>query len=421
MQLDEAMQIEDMEPKTPSSCGSSTQGSPSSVSSSSSRRGRQSPIRLRHPSRLHTRDLTANTFRIYLKHYMHHAAPYNRHSQSTSSSRSVSPSPRPRRSQADYAASVLPATRAEVSTVRTPTKSRSTVPHDATPRPSHLQHKLQQMLHNEGDATPRAAKTSGPFWGHVPLRDEDDEDTDAGGIHGFTLSHLRRVPELVLLAQRVVDAEARRRAREERKQASGSAVQNKSKPVQRPQNSSRESKHAKIKRLFRFAIRQLYEEGSIVLWDGPVRALPQSGTQSLDALWKANVSTISAMSVVSAGSQAEEDAGELSDPSPDEEAYIPLTPQYFADAVEHAIKAVQARAAAAAASKPRPRPRNVWDASAAVQSPPPGPTPAEILTWLRRDARWERVGEWTVKETLEWAKNEGRVWCVGNGRWEVCG
>lgn len=41
MQLDEAMQIEDMEPKTPSSCGSSTQGSPSSVSSSSSRRGRQ--------------------------------------------------------------------------------------------------------------------------------------------------------------------------------------------------------------------------------------------------------------------------------------------------------------------------------------------------------------------------------------------
>ncbi|OSX60999.1 hypothetical protein POSPLADRAFT_1047308 [Postia placenta MAD-698-R-SB12] len=308
MQLDEAMQIEDMEPKTPSSCGSSTQGSPSSVSSSSSRRGRQ--------------------------------------------------------------------------------------------------HKLQQMLHNEGDATPRAAKTSGPFWGHVPLR---DEDTDAGGIHGFTLSHLRRVPELVLLAQRVVDAEARRRAREERKQASGSAVQNKSKPVQRPQNSSRESKHAKIKRLFRFAIRQLYEEGSIVLWDGPVRALPQSGTQSLDALWKANVSTISAMSVISAGSQAEEDAGELSDPSPDEEAYIPLTPQYFADAVEHAIMAVQARAAAAAASKPRPRPRNVWDASAAVQSPPPGPTPAEILTWLRRDARWERVGEWTVKETLEWAKNEGRT------------
>lgn len=45
MQLDEAMQIND--PKTPSSCGSSTQGSPPSVSSSSSRRGRQVSVCLK--------------------------------------------------------------------------------------------------------------------------------------------------------------------------------------------------------------------------------------------------------------------------------------------------------------------------------------------------------------------------------------
>lgn len=288
-----------------------------------------------------------------------------------------------------------------------------------TPRPSQLRARLSE-IERELDRTPRAGKA--PAHGSAP---REPEDLSGNARHGFTLSHLRRVSELMIMARRVVSEEGRRRAKEEREQMRSGLAQGKGKQVQRPVRPS-EPKAKKMKRLFQFAIRQLYEEGSIVLWDGPVRPLPRedtNATQLSGPLWKANSSTASAMSAISAVSSVapdDDDPGQLSDPSPSEEAYISLTPEVLAGIVERAI--TEFVAAAAARSKHRGRPRaDDPTAPFAPPAPPPGPTPAEIVTWLHRDTRWARVGEWAVKDALEWARAEGRVWCIGHGRWELCG
>lgn len=263
---------------------------------------------------------------------------------------------------------------------------------------------------------------------------QDEIDTGNTPMLGFTLSHLRRVPELSILAQRVVQAEAKRRAREETKRAQ---LQMKSKP---PASSSsrappmpsgnlkrtNEPEGRKMKRLFQFAIRQLFEEGAIVLWDGPVRKA--SDAISLCTLWKVGSSQDTL-------EEWDEDP-ELSDPEDGEESYVPLRPEYFLCIVENAIRAVMARATADAKSASRDLSQDekvhMSTASRTLalhqrlllqaqgSAPPPGPTPAEILKWLKRDERWARVGEWAVKEALEYGRKEGRVWCVGDGRWEGC-
>ncbi|KAG2045684.1 hypothetical protein BDR06DRAFT_1015398, partial [Suillus hirtellus] len=75
-----------------------------------------------------------------------------------------------------------------------------------------------------------------------------------------TISHLRRIPELALLASRVVRAEISRREEEKAGQT------RKSLNTRFLPNSAR----AKMKRLFMWAALQLYEEGSIVLYDRPL-------------------------------------------------------------------------------------------------------------------------------------------------------
>ncbi|CCL99600.1 uncharacterized protein FIBRA_01618 [Fibroporia radiculosa] len=408
------------QPQTPSSVLSSNDGSPISVASSSSRgRNPQSPPRLRYPSRLHSRDLTANTFRIYLKHYMDHVPHTSARRRSPSSCRSVSPSPLPRSGQRMHAAAVRDRLAFETPRKLVQTRPTSLASEEQTPRPG-------RALTGVTDQTPRPSRLSSRISRLSAGTDTEDEDggggDEAARICGFTLSHLRRVPELAMLAHRVVDAEGRRRAREERKRANAGPSQSKERGSRKLQETSRESKDTKVKRLFRFAIRQLYEEGSIVIWDGPVRPLPlPSLTQACDTLWRTNASTSTIFSTTSPDTQVEDHEGELSDPPPGEEAYIPLTPAYFAGVVERAILDFMAHAAVSAQNRSRGRP--TFDLHACLDgppAPPPGPTCAEILAWLRRDARWARVGDWAIEETLEWAKTEGRVWCIGNGRWEVC-
>ncbi|GJE94558.1 hypothetical protein PsYK624_107280 [Phanerochaete sordida] len=277
-------------------------------------------------------------------------------------------------------------------------------PSEPTPRPSKPQ--------PDPDQTPRAV---------VPPAD----------LQGYTLSHLRRVPELALLARRVVGAEARRRARDERKraQAVGSPAKSyhTSAASVRPSVASAkpgEPPGAKAKRLFRYAVRQLYDEGAIVLWDGPVRALPPApipapafgaaqpahDSQKENRLWRVKDAGTQASSVSQAGHDREEDEGELSDPPEDEDAYVPLTNEYLSRIVEKAIAEIMAK------------PVSRREGGFKKAGPPPGPTPAEITNHLhRRDERWARVGDWAVKDALEWGKEQGRVWCIGDNRWEVCG
>ncbi|KAI0763019.1 hypothetical protein BD413DRAFT_495293 [Trametes elegans] len=181
----------------------------------------------------------------------------------------------------------------------------------------------------------------------------------------------------------------------------------------------------------------------------PVRPPPPPALDPLipssfsSALWKANSSTGSmsaSTSVPMSTSRSsrsfptydewDDSDAPLSEPAPGEEAYVPLTPAYFARVLERAILRITAAAAAAAPADSGAAPRRslidrlrAQDAGmGAGAGPPPGPTAAELLAWLRSsDERWARVGLWSVEEALEWGRGQGRLWCVGKGRWEVCG
>lgn len=271
-------------------------------------------------------------------------------------------------------------------------------------------------------------------------KDEDEQ----GPLLGFTLSHLRRIPELALLAARVVRAEARKRDKADREKDRGSsripsssstsARQNVSKngngSIRMPQTGTglaADPSHAKMKRLFSWAVVKLYEEGSIVLWDGDVRPLPvppppvPEGERERSGLWKREDETQStfgdpsvlysssasaslyshyhsprrprrrgdARDVLDVGADA--DTGYVSDPGMDEEAYVPLTPWLLAEYVREAVSAL--------------RRRHQGDRRGGAGGGANGrgrePTPEDILAYLQRaDGRWARVGVWAVEEAL---------------------
>ena len=302
------------------------------------------------------------------------------------------------------------------------------------------------MMAPSSDCTPRPSLLSDA------ASDDESEDESHGDdpMYGYTLSHLRRVPELSLLARRVVKADAHRRAKEERKRekAQGSRSQQPSASsssftsVRASRATADASLGPAVKRLYKQAIRTLFSEGDIVLWNGPVHPLPVAAldpfTPSSSGLWKANTSIISTASTSSASASRYEEWEEeeaLSDPTPNEEAYVPLTPAYFSRVLEGAIRTIVAESASPAgetSGEATPKQRKSAARSTSLierlraqerasAGPPPGPTKEELLEWLRRsDERWARVGEWTVEEALGWGRREGRLWCVGKGRWEVC-
>ncbi|KAJ7040602.1 hypothetical protein C8F04DRAFT_995702 [Mycena alexandri] len=342
----------------------SVPSSPSSSiapSRSPSKSPTKSPHKLRHPSRLHTKDLTGNAFRIYLKHYMDNADDFQ----------PVAPEP------------------------TTPTKSSRNVlpPADETPRPH--------------DHTPRRIT---PLDFTRPLTPVDQ-------TRGFTLSYLRRVPELSLMAKRVVKAEAKRRARDARdaqkKAKEGGAAK---KPVvTKAMSDDKQKLHPRMKRLFGWAILELVKAGDVITWDGPARPCPRAN-EGLDAdtsaLWRFNTSssTVGGNSTMfSSASIAEDDddEGELTDPGEDEEAFISLTPAFLATAVEQAISKFIARSTVRAQSSKEPmRSRG-------------GPKLTEITSFLKNgDDMWRNLTEFSVEEALALLQKEGRAWVQG-GRWEL--
>ncbi|KZP33722.1 hypothetical protein FIBSPDRAFT_1035736 [Athelia psychrophila] len=379
-------------PMTASSVSSSAHTSPTKAKPANQP---QSPPRLRHPSRLHSRDLTANTFRIYLKHFMDNAPLHS--SLPIDEANAIS-----------FSLSQVPST-----PTRTP---RNQARVDLTPR---AVRPLEPLRLPGLERTPRAALKAPAV--------EEGETTI-----GFTMSYLRRVPELADMARRVVKAEVKRRAREERHRAqtqssTSSKAGTASKPTASAGPSSSKNKqpeHAlgpKMKRLFQVAIIKLYEEGSVVLFDGPARSIEDLDTMNeTSRLWKANTSTstaadstvfssVSSITLPILASQ-DEDLGYVSDPPANqEEAYISLTPARLAPCVEEAIRNIMSR------------PPAKGNHPHSLTTHPPGPTKEEIATYLgRADARWARVGEWVVGDALDVLRREDRVWCVGKERWEVC-
>lgn len=291
----------------------------------------------------------------------------------------------------------------------TPTRKQYPVKTDTTPRrPAHGQNL---------EDTPRPTRSQPSLCApDITLPSE---------MRGFTLSYLRRVPDLADMARRVVKAEIKRRARDQRKKDKevSQALQSRSgstrsansipAPTEKPQQMGPIG--PKMKRLFRWVIVQLLGEGSIVLWDGPVHPSPSTTLLDADSFdfdmpWKANVtsssflalddstlSTIASTSGVSGAGHStpdeDEDEGALSDPDPNEEAYIPLTTEYFATEVEKAIAACNERRKA--------------------------PNEGGILSFLKRDDRWLNVTEWAVHEALELLRNEDRAEEM-KGKWRLC-
>jgi hypothetical protein len=267
-----------------------------------------------------------------------------------------------------------------------------------------------KMASRSNDVTPKPSNRTphqSPIFSRLDHQRSGQSEL-VSNLLGFTFSYLRRVPELAEMARRVVQAEAKRRERAERKRTKEAGT----KRTDTPTKMDKETIAPKMKRLFKFAIVKLYEEGSIILWDGPVRACLRQQPNMTGLLWKtyssSNTNLKSNNDVFSLASDLDGDEAELSDPQPDEEAYVPLTPAYLAPYVEKAIDTLMLRS-----SKSRKAPYDM--------SSPPGPTPEDITMFLRRsDSRWMFLGAWAVADALELLKAEERVWAVGGGRWELC-
>lgn len=280
-------------------------------------------------------------------------------------------------------------------------------------------HKRQRSIEGLNDQTPRPTRHSGPSMDErTPI--PQSRASLNGDAQGFTLSYLRRVPELADMALRVVKAEAKRKRREERekekqKRSQVSSSSSSRAPTKAMKPETEEKASAKAKRLFQWAIIEVYQEGGIILWQGGIRPLPrhpsssQGGNAETSMLWKHSNSTIGESSIFSSTINTtastsvsriddEEDEGELSDPREDEEAYVPTTPSILAAPIIACIQTL---------TTPPPAPAHLTKIQLRTIAPPPGPTPAQITNRLRRtDERYERVGEWLVKDALEWLASE---------------
>ncbi|KAK0480532.1 hypothetical protein IW261DRAFT_1125144 [Armillaria novae-zelandiae] len=252
---------------------------------------------------------------------------------------------------------------------------------------------------------------------HAPSQVEDMSDTDIeldatphlrhhhlrmpSDMHGFTLSYLRRVPELSDMAKLVVHANIKRLRRIEREAAKSS-----SQSLRKSQKPSRQSLGAKKKQMFIKALVDLMQEGSIVLWDGPNHPL---STASLPGPWKStstqytpasiDISSTTTTSTFMSMLQNDDD-DPLSDPEPLEDSYVPITPQYTANVVENTMVKMNAL--------PLERRRPLYQ--------------KRITEFLQRtDDRWRNLGDWAVRDALELLRIEKRVRLTGpKGPWELC-
>ncbi|KAK0449738.1 uncharacterized protein EV420DRAFT_1706739 [Desarmillaria tabescens] len=220
-------------------------------------------------------------------------------------------------------------------------------------------------------------------------------------MRGFTLSCLRRVPELSNLAKLVVLADIKRVRRTEREAAKSS-----SQSLRKSQKPSREPLGPKKKQLFVKALVELMNEGSIILWDGPNHPLstaswlgPWKSTSAYDTPASVSISSTTTTSTFMSMLQDDED-DPLSDPEPMEDSYVPLTPQYTAEVVENAMTKINAL------PPDRRRPLNK----------------TTITRFLRRtDDRWKNIGDWAVQDALEFLRTKRRVRVTGTeGNWELC-
>jgi hypothetical protein len=165
---------------------------------------------------------------------------------------------------------------------------------------------------------------------------------------------------------------------------------------------------AKNKRLFQWAICELLREGSIVLWDGPKRyCLSKFKHANVTMLWHNSSTNTADNSLFSNANNSnatldDNEDMEMSDPEPDEEAYVSTKAEFLAPFVTDALKVL------AVEPPKRVLKRNEFNG---------GSTKEEILAYLRRDDKWAFIGEWNVNEALEYLEQEELIWRVALDRW----
>ncbi|KIK63606.1 hypothetical protein GYMLUDRAFT_40659 [Collybiopsis luxurians FD-317 M1] len=351
-------------PSTVLSAPSSTLSTLSSHTEPSPVKRHASPIKLRHPSRLHTPDLTNHTFRFYVKHVLDNPPALEEE--------------------------LFDGSLAGSSTTTRPTRRRQPF------------QRLSSVV--DTDATPRPTRGSVSF---VPR-----DTARSASLKGFTLSYLRRVPELSQLAERVVKADAKRRDKEARKKlkdatrSQSSRSQGHSSRASERSNSSMTLGKAplstRITQLWQDTIVQLCEDGEVVLWDGPTYPIGCSNCR----IWKSATSTsanttvssdVSALSSISSLQEDEEEI-DLPDPEPNEDAYIVLTPEVLVEHIELVI--------------------HNWITRGRSGGTPKF-TAEGILQALKRDDRWRRVGSWHVKDAMELLVDKGWVDPISDERWSL--
>ena len=240
------------------------------------------------------------------------------------------------------------------------------------------------------------------------------------GADAFTLSYLRRVPELAELARRVARHTRKRKAREE-KEKEKSRTSSSSRRATRPSRVDTKATDTKMaKRLFVMAIRVMYDEGSIVFSVGDGNRTWDAGEAEWlqdreDEIWKVQRGDDTQTSVVqtTVGStsitlttignttrQTIVDDPELSEPDPDEESYIPVTSSILVQPILDAIRFLIIRKGKVAQR---------------------GATIAEIMEALQSklDERWARIGDWAIGNALERMEEDEVVWKSAQGRWTV--
>jgi len=302
-------------------------------------------------------------------------------------------------------------------TPATPIKLRPTPDDERTPRLSRRNGALVTP-HRRPHRRPNPAL-------RLDRRGHGDENE---AVVGCTLSFLLRVPELASLATRVVQVEARHREKTGRSQSDARSPNSAKKRAALA--SSMEGSMPKVRRLFSWAIRKLYQDGSIILWDGPILS-PLEPHTALDStmLYRSSQlddsdrsGSLSSRSVSRRGKQLTEYMEDLSDPPSDEEAYASLSTAYLATQVDQTIRSLTAQQ-----TRRKRKAENTFLGPAVSRRrllPLPGPTKEDIMTHLKRgDDRWKRINGWAVQEALEWLRDNDRVWCVSEdngGRWELC-
>ena len=239
-----------------------------------------------------------------------------------------------------------------------------------------------------------------------PINFTSAPQKERNALRGYSISYLRRVPELALLAHRVAKQENRAARKAAKARPSSS-----SKPSSSATRQSSTPTPKDVKRLFIRAVNELYREGSIVIWDCPSHPCSDLSPGDSSFLWKTSTSIAPSANTTASTrppTYAEDDSGNLSDPDPNEDVYVPLTPSFLGSRLEAIIPIVQK---AERGRQPPGRPVPQAYSGASMEG---------MVRYLKRkDDRWAYLHVDSVEAALEYLDEEGRAWMCGQGQWQL--